>query len=292
MEAPGRFSLQKEKWGLPQSHGAKEMRDSTLRWKWLKKIPASRGMTFSEARNSFVFPDGFAFFQEGGEAFLEIGRAADAGIFEDGAFEVRVYASLFGGNEQAFGAAEAAGADFDQIVGKFVGASHQFVGGDNFADQPQLMCFPGVDFAAGEQKVAGALVADLASEKHGNDCREKANADFGVAEARLGNGESEIAKRGDATTAGERMAIDGRDQRAREAPDAPKEFGDTAGVFLVFLGRLFADGLEHVQIHAGAECGAGAGKDDDAHPLFFDFIESGLQLGNHLRIDGVALLGT
>ena len=49
-------------------------------------------------------PDGFAFFEERREAFLEVRSAADAGVFKDGALEVRVNGSRGGGSEQALGA--------------------------------------------------------------------------------------------------------------------------------------------------------------------------------------------
>ena len=49
--------------------------------------------------------------------------------------------------------------------------------------------------------------------------------------------------------------------------------------------------LEHVQIHAGAKGFAGAGKDDDADVGFFEVVESGLDLGDHGRGDGIAFFG-
>src|SRR5262245_54346024 len=175
-----------------------------------------------------VFPDGFAFFQEGSDAFLEVRSATDAGVFEDGAFKVGVNASLFGGDEETLGAAEAAGADFDEIVGEFAGTRHQFIGLDNFADKAELLCFFRRNFAASEKEVAGALIADLPRQKDRNDCGKKSDAHFGVAETSLGHRESEIAKSGNTATAGQRETVHGSDHGAGKAPDAAKEFGHPA----------------------------------------------------------------
>ncbi len=60
-----------------------------------------------------VLPVGFALFEEGGEAFFEVGSATDAGVFEDGAFEVVVETGSGGGSEQVLGAGDAGGAGGD-----------------------------------------------------------------------------------------------------------------------------------------------------------------------------------
>ena len=57
-----------------------------------------------------VLPDGFALFEEAGEAFLEVGGAAHAGVFEDGALEVGVETGGGCGDEQSLRAGDAAGA--------------------------------------------------------------------------------------------------------------------------------------------------------------------------------------
>jgi hypothetical protein len=44
------------------------------------------------------------------------------------------------------------------------------------------------------------------------------------------------------------------------------------------------------QIHARTEYRTRRGQNHDAHSLFFDFVESALQLSNHRRVDGVALV--
>jgi hypothetical protein len=73
----------------------------------------SRGS--AEVREKLVFirsalPDGLAFFEERGEAFLEVWGAPDAGALEDCALQILVNSSGRGGNEQMLGTGNAAGA--------------------------------------------------------------------------------------------------------------------------------------------------------------------------------------
>jgi len=189
------------------------------------------------------------------------------------------------------GAGDAGGAGGDDGGGEFVGAVHEEFGGDEFVDEAEFLGFGGVDEAAGEEEIAGALFADLACEENGNDGGKKTDFDFGVAEFGFGNGESEIAKRGDATASCQGVAIDSGDERPGIAPEAAKEFGDAAGVFLIFGGGLAGDGTEHVEIHAGAEGRAGASEDDHANVSLFEIVEGGLDFGDHGGGDGVALFG-
>src|SRR5258705_9966813 len=71
-----------------------------------------------------VLPDGLALFEETGETFLEVGGAAHAGVFEDGALEIGVEAGGGRGNEQSLGAGDAAGAGGDDHFGEFVYTGH------------------------------------------------------------------------------------------------------------------------------------------------------------------------
>ena len=68
-----------------------------------------------------------------------------------------------------------------------------------------LASLAGIDDAAGEQQIARAFVTDLPRQKDGNDRGQKTDFDFGVAEFRFGHGEREVAQRGDAAAAGERV---------------------------------------------------------------------------------------
>ena len=55
-----------------------------------------------------VLPDGFALFEEAGDAFLEVAGGAHVGVFEDGALEIGVEGGGGCGDEQALGAGDAA----------------------------------------------------------------------------------------------------------------------------------------------------------------------------------------
>ena len=103
------------------------------------------------------------------------------------------------------------------VAGEFVGALQELVGGNDFGDQAEFAGFVRVDDAAGEQKIARALFADLARKENGDDRGEEADFHFGVAEFRFGSGEGEIAERGDAAAAGVGGAVDGGDHRAGKA---------------------------------------------------------------------------
>src|SRR5262249_2639105 len=104
---------------------------------WRREIPyflskrKSRGLktavtSFFHCRMQtlFVFPDRFALFEEGGDAFFEVGGATDAGVLQDRAFEVGIHAGLFGGDQQSLSAAKAARANLDEVIGQFAGARH------------------------------------------------------------------------------------------------------------------------------------------------------------------------
>ena len=95
--------------------------------------------------------------------------------------------------------------------------------------------------------------------------------------------------RGDAAATGERRAIHRGDERLGKTPDAAEDARHATGVVHIFLMRLAGDGGEHFEIHACAERFADASEDTYARVTFFDGVEGGLQLGKHLRGNGVAL---
>jgi len=237
-----------------------------------------------------VLPNGFALFEEAGEAFFEIGGGPDACVFKYCALEVGVEARGRCRNKEALGAGNAGGAGGDEDFCAFIDSGHETVGGNDFVDQSEVFELGGFNKASSEEEIASAFFADLAGQKDGNDGGKETDSDFGVAEFGFGHGDSEIAKCGETATSGEGVAIDGGDHGFRVAPEAAKEFGEAAGVFLIVRGRLRGDGLEHGKVHAGAEARAGTGEDDDASVGLFDGVESGLKVRNHLRIDGITFV--
>ena len=189
-------------------------------------------------------PFRFAFFEEGGDAFFEVGGGADLRVLVDGFFQVFVDAGGGGVGEEAFSAGEACWAGVDQCSGEFVGARLKIFWGDDFSDEAEFLGFRCGDEAAGEQEVAGALVADLAGEKNGDDGGEEADFDFGVAEFGFGDGEGEIAEGGDAAASGDGCAVYRGDERLGEAPDAAEHLGHAAGIFEILFWGLLGDGGE------------------------------------------------
>src|SRR5262249_33482816 len=98
------------------------------------------------------------------------------------------------------------------------------------------------DEAPGKQKIAGALVSDLARQKNGDDRRKKADFHFRVTELRLGHGNGEVAESCNAAAAGEGMTVHRGDERLWIAPDASEHSCHATRIFLVFLRRLLRKG--------------------------------------------------
>src|SRR5579859_1677509 len=181
-----------------------------------------------------ALPDGFALFEERSEPFFEVGRGANARVFKDRAFEVGVDACGCGGSKQSLGARETAGAGGDELLCNFVTACQELFSGNNFGNEAKLLCFWSENRATGEQESACALVTELARQKDRDDRGEKTDFDYGIAELGFRHGNGEIAKRGDAATAGEGVAIDGGDRWLRKTPDTAKHTRHATRVFLIF----------------------------------------------------------
>src|SRR6266704_3546625 len=99
----------------------------------------------------FALPHRLAFLQKGREPFLEIGRAANARILKNGAFQIVIHARRRRGNQKVFGTSEAAGACGDQQVRKFISAFHQALGRNNLRYQAEFFRLFRFDDAAGKQ---------------------------------------------------------------------------------------------------------------------------------------------
>ena len=93
------------------------------------RCPVNRALS---ASFHVASPLWFAFFEKGREPFLEIRGAADAGILENGAFQIGVDAGGSGGGQQALCARQAAGAGGNEHVSQFAGAILQTIGRHDF----------------------------------------------------------------------------------------------------------------------------------------------------------------
>ena len=96
--------------------------------------------------------------------------------------------------------------------------ANQFLGGYDFIHQAQLLGFLRFEDPAGKQQVAGTLFPNLPRQKNGNNGWQKTDLHFRVPKFCFRDREREIAKRRDAESAGECVAIYCGDQR-RVTPD-------------------------------------------------------------------------
>src|ERR1019366_2385906 len=111
----------------------------------------------------------FAFFEERRDAFAEIGALADAGIFADGGFNLRIEfrTSLIG--QQALGIEKRERTVPRQRRGEFAGTVEQLFRRNDFFDKAHLQGFRRVEDAARKQEVAGDFFANLTQEKRRDD---------------------------------------------------------------------------------------------------------------------------
>ena len=119
----------------------------------------------------------------------------------------------------------------------------------------------GADRLAGQGQLHRQVVRDPArqAQQRAGGGHQPA-LDLGDAEAGVAGGDDEVARQRDLEAAGQRPALDGRDQRLARGP-----LGD-AGEAAVADVRALA-GHERLQVHARAERAAGAGEDAGAQRL-------------------------
>src|SRR5438093_11053552 len=237
-----------------------------------------------------ALPDGFAFLQKRGETFLEIGRAANARIFENGTFQIVIHSGSRRRNQEVFGTREAAGACRNQQVCKFVRAFHQALCRNNFRYQAECFCLLRYDDAARKQEISRAFFANLPRQENGNDRRQEADLHFRVSEFCLRHSQREIAQCRDAAPSGKSRAVYRRYQRPRKTPDAAEHFRNPPRIFLIFRRRLFCNAREHVQIHTRAKSFAVARQNRHACMALLDLVERCLKFRHHLSGDGVAFV--
>jgi len=57
------------------------------------------------------------------------------------------------------------------LLGEFRGSRHEFVGGNDFRNQPELLRFTGFDEPSSQQQIARTLFSDLPRQENGNNRR-------------------------------------------------------------------------------------------------------------------------
>ena len=146
----------------------------------------------------------------------------------------------------------------------------------------------GVDQVAGQQQLAGLLLAD--DERHEQRHRRRAEPDLGLAEPGVLRGHDQVAGHRQLEPAGQRVAVDLGDDRLRAWTDRERRRHVAAEhVAPAQRGR----GLLLGQVVAGAERPTGAGDRDDPDALVGGGVgDRGGQLVAQLRVERVQLVGT
>src|SRR5208282_4104160 len=123
-------------------------------------------------------PFWLAIFEELLDSFAEVGTLANAGIFADSGFNLRIEFRARVIGEQTLGMEKRERTVLRQLGGEFAGTVEQFLRRNDFVDQAHLQGFRGVEDAAGKQEVAGNFLADLAQEKSRDDGGHESDSDL------------------------------------------------------------------------------------------------------------------
>src|SRR5208282_4899204 len=121
-----------------------------------------------------------ALLQERRDSFAEIGGLANAGIFADGSFNLRIEFGARVIGEQALGMEKREWTVLLQLRGEFAGPVKQLFRGNDFVDQPHLQGFRCVKNTAGKQQIASDSFADVTQQKSRDDGWHESDPHLGV----------------------------------------------------------------------------------------------------------------
>ena len=145
---------------------------------------------------------------------------------------------------------------------------------------------------AGEQQLLGTGLADFAHQKHAHDGRNESDFNFGVAKFGFGHGKSEVANGGQAAAAGQGMALHLPDNELFQGINLVEELHQMRAVLQVIGVAETLQLLNVGQVGPGAEHVAGRAQHDDFNGfIIFSKLEGLLELGHHVGVQGVALVG-
>src|ERR1700675_2424371 len=158
----------------------------------------------------------FALFEECFDPFAEIVALADAGVFADGSFDLRIEFRACMVGEQALGVGKGERTVLRQLRGELAGPAEQLLWRHDFVDQAHLQGFGRVEDTAGQQEVASDLFTDLPQQKGGDDGRHESDADLGVTKFGIWYGEREVAEQRKSGAAGDGRSVYSGDCRPRK----------------------------------------------------------------------------
>src|ERR1700687_6022 len=195
----------------------------------------------------------FALFEERLDPFAKIGALADAGIFADSGFNLRIEfrAGVIG--QQALGMEKRKRTVLRQLRGEFAGTVEQLFRRNDFVDQAYLQGFRRVEDAAREQEVASDFFADLAQEKSRDNSGHESDPDLGVPKLGIWHGKREVAEQRQSGAAGDGRGVDCGNRWLRKFIERTAQDDDGSRVREILLGRAADQGFQVVEVHAGAE---------------------------------------
>src|SRR5271157_2789443 len=148
-----------------------------------------------------------ALFEERLDPLAEIGALADAGIFANRGFNLRIEFRARVVGQQALGTEKRERTVLRQLRGEIAGAIEQLFRRNDFVDQAQLQRFRRVEDASRKQKVASNFFADLAQKKSRDDGGHKSDPDLGITKLGFRHGKREIAEQGQSRAPGDGRAV-------------------------------------------------------------------------------------
>src|SRR5208282_156632 len=233
----------------------------------------------------------FALFQERRDPFAEIGAFADAGIFTDGGFNLRIEFGARVIGEQALGTEKREWTALLQLRGEFAGPVKQLFRRNDFIDQAHLQGFRRVKDTAGKQQVASDFFADLAQQESRDDGGHESDPDLGVAKLGFRHGKREIAEQGETGAAGDGRSVDRGNRRFGKFIERTEQGDHGSRVFEILLKRTADQGLQGLEVQTGAEGLPCTGQDQDAGGGVSHLLQSADEIVNQFVAEGVAPFG-
>src|SRR6266404_1733381 len=242
------------------------------------------------AARSSARPLWFALFEECLDAFAKISALADAGLFADGSFDLRIEFRTRVLGQQALGIGKRKRTVLRQLRGEFAGTVEQLFRRHDFVDQAHLQGLGRVENAACEQEVTSDLFADLPQQKSRDDSRHESDPNLGVTKLGLRYGEREVAEQRKPGTAGDGRAIYRGYRWLRKFIKRTEQADHGSRVFEILLGCTPDQGLQIVEVHAGAEGLPCPRQNQDAGRRVSHFVQSTDQIFNQFIADSVAFV--
>jgi len=225
-----------------------------------------------------------AFFAEGAKAFAEIVTREDVvpHLLGEGAGLVRREGS--GSMDELEAGLDGGRAGGREPEGDIAGTVGRIVG--DLVDECAVAGLGGGEEAAGKGEFEGAAGSEGGFHGAVNEERPEAEANLGETEGGVGGGDDDVSVGDESGTAAEGGAVNGGDERAREAGADGEKLLVKAADF-VSVGGV----LDLGEVHAGAEGGAvGSEEDGTDRGVLVSVVEGVDEGAAQVGVEGVALV--